>query len=154
MRWLHDNAFNAPTWLVNVSTLKNIDYSGYTELFRNVQARHLKNVLSFEPIGRLMDAEIMGADNYKALDLLRDMRKGIWKETVAGANVLIYRRNLQRAYIERMNYLMNEEIKSEKSDGYYDVSQSDLRSLVRGELNVLKATLVEAKRKSLNTETK
>jgi hypothetical protein len=45
------------------------------------------------------------------LDLLGDMRKGIWKEASLGSNV-IYRRNLQRAYIERMSYLMKEEIKS------------------------------------------
>lgn len=154
MQWLQDNAFNSPTWLVNVSTLKNIDYAGYTELFRNLQAHHLNNVLSFGRIGRLMDAEIMGTTNYKALDLLRDMRKGIWKEAVTGTNVVIYRRNLQRAYIERMNYLMTEEIKSDKSEGYYNVSQSDLRSLVRGELNVLKGMLVIAKSKALNTETK
>jgi hypothetical protein len=44
-----------------------------------------------------------------------------------------------------MDYLMNEEIKSERLEGYYNVSQSDLRSLVRGELNVLKANLVKAK---------
>jgi hypothetical protein len=82
------------------------------------------------------------------------MRKGVWKEAVTGTNVVIYRRNLQRAYIERMNFLMTEEIKSDKSEGYYDVSQSDLRSLVRGELNVLKGMLVIAKSKTLNTETK
>jgi hypothetical protein len=154
MQWLQENAFNSPTWLVNVSTLKNIDYSGYTELFRNLQVRHLNNVLSFGRIGRLMDAEITGGTNYKALDLFRDMRKGIWKEANTGVNVVIYRRNLQRAYIERMSYLMNEEIKSEKSEGYYNVSQSDLRSLVRGELNVLKGILVSAKGKTVNTETK
>jgi hypothetical protein len=154
MQWLQENAFNAPTWLVNVSTLKNIDYSGYTERFRNLQARHLNNVLSFGRIGRLIDAEIMGATNYKALDLLRDMRKGIWKEAIMGTNTVIYRRNLQRAYIERMNYLMTEEIKSDKSEGYYNVSQSDLQALVRGELNVLKAILVKAKSGIINTETK
>jgi hypothetical protein len=53
-----------------------------------------------------------------------------------------------------MNYLMNEERKSKKSEGYYNVSQSDLRSLVRGELNVLKGKLVSAKSKTLNTQTK
>jgi hypothetical protein len=89
-----------------------------------------------------MDAEIMDGANYKALDLFGDMRKGFGKSQ--GANAVIYRRNLQRAYIERMDYLMNEEIKSERSEGYYNVSQSDLRSLVRGELNVLKANLVKA----------
>ncbi|UQD57731.1 zinc-dependent metalloprotease [Flavobacterium sp. K5-23] len=154
MLWLQNNAFNSPTWLVNVSTLKNIDYTGYTERFRNLQVRHLNNVLSFGRIGRLMDAEIMGTSNYKALDLLRDMRKGIWKEATLVSNVSIYRRNLQRAYIERMNFLMNEEIKSEKSEGYYNVSQSDVRALVRGELNVLKGSLFTAKNTAINIETK
>jgi hypothetical protein len=59
--------------MVNVQTLKDIDYAGYTERFRALQVRHLNNVLSLERLGRLMDAEILGANNYKALDLLRDM---------------------------------------------------------------------------------
>jgi predicted Zn-dependent protease with MMP-like domain len=154
MQWLQANAFASPTWLVNVSTLKNIDYSGYTERFRNLQARHLNSVMSFERIGRLMDAEIMGTANYKALDLLGDMRRGIWKEASLGSNVTIYRRNLQRAYIERMSYLMKEEIKSGRPSDYYNVAQSDVRGLVRGELTTLKATLSVAKTKAVNAETK
>jgi predicted Zn-dependent protease with MMP-like domain len=154
MQWLQTNAFASPTWLVNVTTLKNIDYSGYTERFRNLQARHVNNVLSFERIGRLMDAEIMGAANYKALDLLGDMRKGIWKEAALPTNVTIYRRNLQRAYIERMGYLMKEEIKAGRSSDFYNVAQSDIRGLVRGELNTLKSTLSVAKTRGINTETK
>jgi hypothetical protein len=56
-------------------------------------------------------------ENYKALDLLGDMRKGFGKRQL-GSGAVIYRRNLQRAYIERMDYLMNEEIKSERLEGY------------------------------------
>jgi hypothetical protein len=52
MQWLQANAFASPTWLVNLGTLKNIDYAGYTERFRSLQVRHLNNVLSFERIGR------------------------------------------------------------------------------------------------------
>jgi hypothetical protein len=37
-----------------------------TQNARNLQARHLNALLSFERLGRLMDSEIMGA-NYKAL---------------------------------------------------------------------------------------
>jgi hypothetical protein len=59
--------------------------------------------------------------------------------------VSIYRRNLQqRAYIERMEYLMKEEIKPSRSD-YYNVSQSDVRALVRGELVTLKSALGNSK---------
>jgi hypothetical protein len=154
MQWLQENAFASPTWLVNLKTLKNTDYSGYTERYRSLQARHLNNVLSFERLGRLMDAEILGKANYTALDLLRDMRKGIWKEANTAVAVTIYRRNLQRAYIERMEYLMKEEIKPGRSGDYYNVAQSDLRALVRGELSSLKSTLIVAKAKTLDTGTK
>ncbi|MEC5164541.1 hypothetical protein RCH18_000257 [Flavobacterium sp. PL11] len=153
MQWLQSNAFSSPTWLVNIPTLKNINYSGYTERFRGLQVRHLNTILSLDRIGRLMDAEILGANNYTASDLLQDMRKGIWKEASSGSNVTIYRRNLQRAYIERMSFLMIEELKAGSKE-YYNVSQSDIRGLVRGQLNILKGTLVTAKGAAVNAETK
>ena len=154
MRWLQDNAFNSPTWLVNLSTLKNIDYTGYTERFRSLQARHLNSILSLDRIGRLIDSEISGTTNYKALDLVSDMRKGIWKEATALSNVTIYRRNLQRTFIERMGYLMTEELKPGPGVTYFNVPQSDVRALVRGELSVLKNQLSLAKNTAVNTETK
>ncbi|UUW11106.1 zinc-dependent metalloprotease [Flavobacterium plurextorum] len=155
MNWLQVNAFASPTWIVNLNTLKNTDYAGYTERFRNLQVRHLNNLLSLGRIGRLMDNEILGADTYKALDFFKDMRKGIWKEAGSAANVTIYRRNLQRAYIDRMGTLMTEEMKpADRSAGYYNVSQSDLRALVRGELNTLKKSLTAAKALGTNVETK
>jgi hypothetical protein len=154
MQWLQTNAFASPTWLVNLKTLKNTDYSGYTERFRSLQARHLDGMLSFDRLGRLIDAEISGTTNYSALNLLRDMRKGIWKEANTATSVSIYRRNLQRAYIVRMEYLMKEEIKSTRSADYYNVAQSDVRALVRGELTTLKTALAIAKSRAIDAETK
>jgi len=155
MNWLQANAFASPTWIVNINTLKNTGYAGYTETFRNIQVRHLNNLLSLPRIGRLMDNEILGADTYKALDFFKDLRKGIWKEAASATNVTIYRRNLQRAYIDRMGGLMTEEIKpNDRSATYYNAAQSDLRALVRGELNALKKSLVTAKATAVNTETK
>jgi len=155
MNWLQANAFASPTWIVNVNTLKNTNSAGYSEKFRSLQVRHLNNLLNISRIGRLMDNEILGADTYKALDLLKDTRKGIWKEAATPANVTIYRRNLQRGYIDRMGALMIEEIKpTDKSTTYYNVAQSDLRALVRGELTALRSTLLAAKARPVNTETK
>ncbi|WP_337968825.1 zinc-dependent metalloprotease [uncultured Flavobacterium sp.] len=155
MNWLQANAFASPTWIVNVNTLKNTNSAGYSEKFRSLQVRHLNNLLSISRIGRLMDNEILGADTYKALDLLKDTRKGIWKEAATPANVTIYRRNLQRGYIDRMGALMIEEIKpTDKSTTYYNVAQSDLRALVRGELTALRSTLLATKARPTNTETK
>jgi hypothetical protein len=44
-----------------------------------------------------------------------------------------------------MEYLMKEEIKSTRSADYYNVAQSDVRALVRGELTTLKTALAIAK---------
>ncbi|CAI2766980.1 zinc-dependent metalloprotease [Flavobacterium collinsii] len=155
MNWLQANAFASPTWIVNVTTLKNTDFAGYAERFRSLQVRQLNSLLSIGRIGRLVDNEIVGGDTYKALDLLRDTRKGIWKEAAAPGSVTIYRRNLQRGYIDRMGALMTEEIKpSDRSVVYYNVNQSDVRALVRGELNALRTTLLAAKARPVNAETK
>jgi len=154
MNWLQLNAFATPTWLLNVNTLKNTDYAGYSERFRSLQVKQMESILSFDRIGRLVDAEIVGDTNYSALDLLNDMRKGIWKEASTPKKVSIYRRNLQRAYIERMGYLMTQELKPARNAVYFNVAQSDVRALVRGELNNLKTILQRANAAVTNTETK
>ena len=49
---------------------------------------------------------------------------------------------------------MTEELKTGASRDYYNVSQSDIRGLVRGQLNILKGTLATAKSGAVNAETK
>jgi hypothetical protein len=137
LKWLHENAFNSPTWLVNTSILKNTDHTGYLEKFRSIQVRVLNRILSFETLGRLQNATIVDNDAYKPIIFLNELRNGIWSELQTNQNITIYRRNLQRAYIERMKFLMNEELRNVTSKEFYNVSQSDVRALVRGELKSL-----------------
>jgi len=148
LNWLHRNAFSTPTWMVNKKYLQNINYSGYIEKFSNQQVRHLNSLLSLDRIGRLLDSEYLDSNNYSAFEFLKNLRSGIWKETVSNEIPSVFRRNLQRAYIERMEYLMKEEIKNTKSSNYYNVSQSDLRALVRSELINLKKSLNSSKNTS------
>lgn len=154
MSWLQENAFATPTWMINFKILRNIDHAGYTETFRNAQARHLNGILDFEVLGRLIDGTAISKDNYSALEMLQDLRTGIWKELNGNQTVDVYRRNLQRTYIDRMAYLMTEELKPSRFGTYYNVNQSDVRALVRGELNMLKNQLNSRKNSVSNTETK
>ena len=154
MAWLQENTFSTPTWMVNFKILRNIDHTGYTETFRNAQARHLHNLLDFEVLGRLIDGTAISKDNYSALEMLQDLRKGIWKELNNNQTVDVYRRNLQRAYIDRMAFLMTEELKPGRGVSAYNVNQSDVRAFVRGELNTLKTQLNGRKNTVANTETK
>lgn len=154
IQWLHKNAFDTPDWLLNESILKNIDFAGYTDRMRRLQTRHLNNLMSFERLGRLIDHKAMDNSNYSALDMMKDLRLGVWSETRSTSNVSVFRRNLQRAYIDRMEYLMTENIDPNRSRQYFNVSQSDVRSIVRGELNQLKRILTSAANSGVNTDTK
>ncbi|WP_179345018.1 zinc-dependent metalloprotease [Winogradskyella ursingii] len=154
MQWLHKNAFETPEWLLDEEILKNINYAGYTDRIRGLQSRHLNSLLDFELLGRLIDHQAMDPQNYSALEMLKNLRSGIWKEARNRTNVSVFRRNLQRAYLDRMAYLMTEDLNPQRTRQYFNVNQSDVRSLVRGELNELKSTLSSAARSNVNTETK
>ncbi len=154
MAWMHTNAFASPTWLIDTRILQSIDHFGYTERFRSLQARHLNSILDFSVLGRLIDGQVIDRENYSPLQMLQDLRKGIFKELNGNASVEVYRRNLHRAYIDRMQYLMTEELKPGRGVDYYNVNQSDVRALVRGELNVLQNAVRAAKNGVTNTETK
>ncbi|MBF8149512.1 zinc-dependent metalloprotease [Winogradskyella sp. F6397] len=154
LQWLQENAFETPTWLIDKSILQNINYAGYTDRIRGLQARHLNNILSFERLGRLIDHNALDSKNYSALELLTDVRAGIWSEAKLGANVSVYRRNLQRVYLDAMFDLMTDELDPKRSRQYFNVNQSDIRALVRGELNVIKRMLTSASKRNIDTETK
>jgi len=154
LNWLVQNAFETPQWLLDASILKNIDYAGYTEQLRSLQVRHLNNLMSFERLGRLIDHHALDASNFSALQMLQTIRNGLWKNLSSPNAHTVYSRNLQRAYIDRMKYLMTEEINRTSSYEYFNVNQSDIRALVRGELNTLKQKLKSTPKSALNTETK
>ena len=161
MEWLQKNLFDTPKWLVNKEILQNIDHAGYFEKVRGLQARQLNSLLRFDRLGRLIDAETTNTRYYSALEMLSDLRKGIWKEAARGGNVDIYRRNLQRTYVDRMGFLLTNEGSTNRRNfpGFegalsYNVSTSDVRALVRGELKVLRAGLRAARGRGVNTVTR
>ncbi|WP_339838275.1 zinc-dependent metalloprotease, partial [uncultured Flavobacterium sp.] len=154
LKWLQENAFNSPTWLVNTSILKNTDYTGYLEKFRNLQVRALNRILSLETLGRLQNATVIDNNSYLPITFLQELRTGIWSELKSNENTTIYRRNLQRAYIERMEFLMKEEFKKTDSKESYNVSQSDVRALVRGELTLLQKNIQNKKGLQTSIENK
>ncbi|MEM7551792.1 MAG: zinc-dependent metalloprotease [Bacteroidota bacterium] len=161
MKWLQENAFKTPDWLIEAHVLQNIDHAGYNERIRRLQARFLNALLSFETMGRLIDSETLNDDYYSALEMMSELRKGVWSEARSSSKVDLFRRNLQRSYLERMKYLMTEK-QSEIPERFrnfvtrinYDVGQSDVRALVRGELNTLSSQLKSAKNRVGDTVTK
>lgn len=161
MTWLHKYLFDTPEWLLDQNILQNIDHAGYFEKVRRLQTRYLNSVLSFDRIGRLIDAETVNEEYYSALEMIQGLSSGIWKETGKRSNVDLYRRNLQRSYMARMEYLMTNDARRDRYSRpgfegtlYYDVETSDVRALVRGELTKLERKIKTAKNSNVNTVTK
>ena len=75
------------------------------------------------------------------MTMMEDLRKGLFSELRTREAIDIYRRNLQRAYVERLEYLMTEDQENARSNTRVNVSQSDIRAVVRAELKSLKRDL-------------
>jgi hypothetical protein len=142
VKWIQSNVFETPLWLIDKQILQNINPDGYFDVLRSVQVRHLNALLSHDRIGRLINSETVDTDYYSALSMLQDVRKGVF----TNSKVDIYKRNLQRAYVERMEYLMSE-IPGRSS---YNIGQSDVKALVRGEFKAL-LPFLRSKRNSSST---
>ncbi len=145
MNWLLANAFVTPQWLLDPEMLRRMEDAGALERIRRLQSRHLNNLLSFERLQRLSEiAAFSPQSSYTMIEMMSDLRNGVWSELARGRTIDPYRRNLQRAYLERMQYLMTEEqrpipaaFRAFVRRTQVDVSQSDIRPMVRAELKVL-----------------
>ena len=152
MNFLHKQLFETPEWLIDQEIFNKIEFDGQVERIRNMQERSLNNLLDFGRMARLMEnEEVNGNEAYGLIDMMTDVRTGIWSELSSGQNIDRYRRNLQRAYIERMEHLMTEEqseipsrYRSWISRSNIDVAQSDIRPVVRGELKTLQSQIRRA----------
>jgi hypothetical protein len=153
VNWIIANAFSNVDWLINKEVVTH-QMMGYTEKIRVLQVTHLIDLLSFETLARLDNSSHSEANYYKSVEFCKDLRVGLWSELASGAKLEVFRRNLQKAYIERMKYLLTEQmVPSPTNREYYSVAQSDVRSTVRGELKALLASINLAKIKYKDTET-
>lgn len=149
MAYLQKETFATPTWMLDQNILKKIENAGSLERVRGAQVGTLNNLLDPGRLARLIEAEAaLGNTTYTPLEMLADLRNGIWSELAAGKTIDAYRRNLQRAHIERLEFLMKEEpapvpanIRAFVGGTPIDVSQSDIRPMVRAELKTLRTQI-------------
>ncbi|MEM8846220.1 MAG: zinc-dependent metalloprotease, partial [Bacteroidota bacterium] len=146
MKFIQEQLFETPEWLIDKNIFNRIQYSGSIERIRATQVRYLNNILHLGKMARIIENEtINGNEAYGLLEMMSDLRRGIWSETRSGKAIDTYRRNLQKAHVDRLEYLMTAENQKKlpSFNGYrkstvVNTSQSDIRSAARAELNSLK----------------
>ncbi|MCH8936855.1 MAG: zinc-dependent metalloprotease [Gemmatimonadetes bacterium] len=160
MAFFAEQAFATPTWMLDEDILTRIEHAGIVDRIRQRQVGVINNVLNPGRMQRLIEAEARnGNEAYSLGEMMTDLREAVWTELPRGRSIEAYRRNLQRGYLERMEFLMTEEPTAPPARfagrrTAVDVSQSDIRAFVRGELNVLKGQIQRALRRSLDTATR
>lgn len=141
-------AFNTPTWMIDQNIMGKIESSGMVERIRGAQVRTLSLVLDMEKMYRLSEAEALkGANNVYTLNqMMSDVSAGIWTELRTGSSIDTYRRNLQRAHIDRLEFLMtanapqlNPFTIAYSGGSRFNADQSDVRSETRAQVLKLKA---------------
>ena len=154
MNFLNDQLFETPTWMIDNNILNKIEFAGITNRIRSTQSRTLNSILDFGKMARLIENEaINGKTAYTLIDMMSDLKEGIWKELYTHKTIDVYRRNLQLAYLDRISYIMNEEQGSIPSWARgrvtsVKVSQSDIRTVAIGQLLELKKDIKKHKNRS------
>ncbi len=142
--FLAEYAFSSPTWLMNSDVLDRVNQSDFIDQFRGRQVSVLNQLIDPQRLARLIEYERRADGTYSPFEMMDDVRSVIWSELDGNSPIDVHRRNLQRAYVERMEFLMTEELPSIPAAfrqflGWtqVNVSQSDIRPIAREQLETL-----------------
>jgi hypothetical protein len=151
--FLNQELFNTPMWMIDEKQTAKFQHAGLVDQVRAVQVGTLSEIFDFSRLARMIENEALNSSSaYSMIELCTDMRNGVFAELNSGATIDVYRRNLQRAYIERLQYLMEKEQPNYPAAfadyagiTKVDVSQSDIRAIARAELKKIKGMAASAK---------
>lgn len=156
VKFLNEQLFNTPSWIIDQEILDNTG-DDPLEVINKVQTPTLNRLMSATTLTKLISAEAAdGKSAYKITDFFSDMDKGIFAELKSNKEIDIYRRNLQKAYVEKMIDLikpasttaptlaMMMQRPGSGSSNTLSAPESDVASVVRGELKALNASIKSA----------
>ncbi len=146
MAFLAEYAFSDPTWAKNSEIISRINQADFVDGYRQRQVSVLNSLLDPSRLARLIEYQNRGVDTYSPFEFLDDLRGTIFSSLRSNSTMSVYERNLQRAYVERMEYLMTEELPNMSAQfrrflgmTQVNVGQSDIRPMVREQLQTLHA---------------
>ncbi|HEX5125976.1 MAG TPA: zinc-dependent metalloprotease [Rhodocyclaceae bacterium] len=115
----------------------------------NAQTKVLDQVLSDRVTTRVLESGLMSADKRNAFqlpELLGRLQQSIWEELKSGSDIDLMRRNLQRAYLQRLTNLI---VRPDAG------TPADMRSLARAQAITLRGDIDHAlKNKRQSPETR
>ncbi len=106
MSFLSQQLFTTPTWLINNDIFSRTGTNGQV-VIANRQEAVINRIVSTSTLTKLFEAEaILGNSAYKATEVMDDLRRSIFSEVYTKKATDIYRRNLQKMFVERIISLL------------------------------------------------
>jgi hypothetical protein len=155
VQFLQENAWKTPTFFLDDDILRRIEPTGRVARLVSAQASLLSSAISNARLIRLSEFEPM--TGYSSMDLLRDVRTGLFSELQSNADIDIYRRALQRSYVESLAAKINPPAPAAGAAAPFGggggaptlaTNLSDLFPVVRAELRTLDSELASASGRS------
>ncbi len=110
VRFLNENAFTTPLYFLDPEVLRRIEPTGFVDRIRARQTALLNTLFQDSRLSRLAEqgGTLPAGQAYTLANLIGDVRRGIFTElTTARPAVDPYRRNLQQAFLDVMDRLIN-----------------------------------------------
>jgi hypothetical protein len=145
MTFLQQQAFQPPTMFVDAEILWRIEPEGAVDRIRNAQAGILSALLSPRKLNTVVEYEALGGDPYRLTEFMAQLREGVWGGLEgAGVRTDIYRRNLQRAYLQTVDGELNPTEAQLEREGNLPAAfrrpprwANDVRAVLRDELRTI-----------------
>jgi hypothetical protein len=145
--FLNKQLFVTPTWLINQDIFGKTGLSGLTTI-GGVQDNILGRLLSNRTFTKLLEAEAtQGSNAYQMTELFSDLKKGIWTELPARKPIDIYRRNLQKSYVNTLIGLIKPSSAGTTTIGGITITstssadKNDAKSVIMGHLASLRTEI-------------
>jgi hypothetical protein len=147
MHFLQQQLFTTPSWLLDKNIAAMTGFSD-KDMVSWLQSNVLAKMISPATIDKLINFEMYEPSKaYTAAEMLNDLKKGIWTELATGGPIDVYRRNLQKLYVEKLTSLLNPAPASSSSNQQAPAELSKLNdapSIVKGHIRMLIAEIQKA----------
>lgn len=162
VRFLNENVFATPTYLVRPEIARRIEADGMIARINNAQLRVLSQVMNDQRLDGMINTQALAApgEAYTLAQMLSDVRRGIWTELGQGSvSIDPYRRGLQMGYISLVENKLNPaavsaQVRALMAQFRVRPLSEEAKAQLRGDLTALQSQLRAATARSADMDTR
>lgn len=129
--FLHKQLFQTPEWLLDQKVLALIRPDQGVAALTSLQSQTLDRLFAPDRLQRMIETRAVFPNAYGIESLFDDLRGGIWSELRSGQAISAQRRNLQKAYLEKMIALAQSTVADQKRSDVVSVARASIVTLRR-----------------------